>query len=180
MLNVAVLTSSRAPGIGALTCDPNLNVTAIVRDDVPPLRVREPYDAETASILRDNEADIVILCCYLKICTRPLLDAFRGRMINLHDGTSRYPGLHATRDAIFAGERETFAIAHLVDEFVDHGKLLVRSDPFAVAPLVRDALSWGAIDIVKAYAYAHREWVIRSAWGTLMRQAVAALAEVAA
>ena len=88
--------------------------------------------------------------------------------------------MHATRDAIFAGERETFAIAHLVDERVDQGELLVRSDPFPVAPLVRDALRWGATDIVKAYAYAHREWVIRTAWGPLMRQAVATLAEVAA
>lgn len=180
MLNVAILTSRRAPGVGALMCDPNLRVTQFVRADAPPLRDREAYDAETAATLRAAGTDVVILCCYLKIVTRPLLDAFRGRMINLHDGTSRFPGLHATRDAIFSGERETYAIAHLVDEFVDNGELLVRSDPFPVAPLVRDALSWGAIDIVKAYAYAHREWVIRTAWGPLMRQAVATLAEVAA
>ena len=173
MLKVAVLYTHRAPGVEALT-----NARLVHRPDPPKLARREAYDAETASML--SGADVVILCCYLNIVTRPLLEAFRGRMINLHDGMARYPGLHATRDAIFAGERETFAIAHLVDERVDQGELLVRSDPFVVAPLVRDALSWGAIDIVKAYAYAHREWVIRSAWGPLMRQAVATLAEVAA
>lgn len=180
MLNVAVLTSNRAPGIGALTCDPSLHVRTFVRPHAPAMSMREAYDAGTAALLRENETDIVILCCYLKIITAPLIDAFRGRIINLHDGTQRFPGLHATRDAIFAGERETFAIAHVVDELVDQGELLVRSDPFPVAPLVRDALSWGATDIVKAYAYAHREWVIRSAWGPLMRRAVATLAEVAA
>ena len=178
MLNVAILYSHRAPGVQALTLDPNLRVTCFSRPDPPRLREREAYDAETAALLHGS--DIVILCCYLNIVTAPLLDAFRGRMINLHDGTPRFPGLHATRDAILAGERETFAIAHLVDERVDNGEVLARSDPFPVSPLVRDALQIGAMDIVKAYAYAHREWVIRTSWGPLMRQAVRAIAEVAA
>jgi len=180
MLNVSVLYSHRAPGVAALLDDPSLRVMLLARPDAPRLDQRERYDAETAALLREQNADVVILCCYLKIVTRPLLDAFRGRMINLHDGTSRFPGLHATRDAILAGERETFAMAHVVDECVDGGQLLVRSDPFPVSPLVRDALRWGALDMVKAYAYAHREWVIRAAWGPLMRNAAAMLVEAAA
>jgi len=180
MLNVAVLYTHRAPGVESLMHDPKLHVSCYWRPDPPKLLERFRYDADTATMLRAHNTDIVILCCYLKIVTAPLLDAFRGRIINLHDGTADYPGLHATRDAIVAGERETFAIAHLADENVDAGQLLVRSDPFPVSPLVSDALAWGATDIVKAYAFAHREWVIRGAWGPLMRQAVAAIAEVAA
>jgi len=181
MLNVAVLYSHRAPGVDVLFADPSLNVACIRRADAPKqISRREAYDAETVELLQAFRADTVILCCYLKVVTGPLLDAFRGRMINLHDGTADFPGLHATRDAIFAGERATFAIAHLVDEHVDKGELLVRSKPFLVAPLAHDAVRWGAIDIAKAYAYAHREWVIRSAWGPLMREAIAVLQEVAA
>ena len=178
MLSVAVLYSRRAPGIELLQSDSSLRITALSRTNAPPLHQREAYDAQTAAMLRG--ADLVILCCYLHIVTRPLLDAFRGRMINVHDGTALYPGLHATRDAILAGETETYAIAHLVDEYVDQGELLVRSNPFPIAPFAREAARCRATDIVKAYAYAHREWVIRSAWGALMRDGIEALAEVAA
>jgi methionyl-tRNA formyltransferase len=88
----------------------------------------------------------------------------------------RYVGLRAVRDAIFAGETETRATAHLVTERLDEGPILCLSEPFPVSPLVRDALSWGAADILKAYAYAHQEWMIRSAWGPILSVAIASVA----
>jgi folate-dependent phosphoribosylglycinamide formyltransferase PurN len=157
----------------------------------PPRRLdaREEFDAVTMALLREFDVDLVILCGYLYILTRPMLRAFRRRIINIHDsdltikrpdGTPRYAGLRSTRDAIFAGERETRATVHYVEDRVDAGEILFRSKPFPVSPLVRDALSWGDLDIVKAYAYAHREWVIRSSWAALMTDAIGMLSEAVA
>lgn len=162
MLNVGIVTSS--PRVA------QARPSALFRHPPRQRALREEFDRETAALLK--HADVVLLLGYLFIVTKPLLRAFPGRILNVHDGTSRYPGLHATRDAIVAGERETFSIVHVVTEELDRGPLVVMSDPFPVAPFVHDAVAAGETDIVRAYAYAHREWMMRSAWPALIEQAL--------
>ncbi len=144
------------------------------------LAARVDYDRETLALLAPYEPDLLVLSSYLLIVTEPLLTAFPGRIVNVHHADltkrRRYVGLRAVRDAVFAGETETRATAHLVTERLDEGPILCLSEPFPVSPLVRDALSWGATDILKAYAYAHQEWMIRSAWGPLLSEAIACVA----
>jgi folate-dependent phosphoribosylglycinamide formyltransferase PurN len=141
------------------------------------LRARVDYDRETLALLAPHPPDLLVLSSYLLIVTEPLLSAFPDRIVNVHhaDLTKQSPfvGLRAVRDAIFAGETETRATAHLVTERLDEGEILALSEPFPVSPLVPDALSWGATDILKAYAYAHQEWMIRTAWGPLISEAIA-------
>ncbi len=141
------------------------------------LRVRAEFDAITAETLQRLDVTAVVLLGYVYVLTKPMLDAFESRILNIHDadlsllssdGRRRYPGLHATRDAILAGERETRSTLHLVTAEVDEGPIVARSEPFPVAPLVEDALRLGAIDMIRAYAYAHREWMMRCAWGPMI------------
>jgi folate-dependent phosphoribosylglycinamide formyltransferase PurN len=142
---------------------------------------RPDYDRATIEILARFRPDLVILCGYLHIVTPPLLEAYPERILNLHDadltlrdgaGRPRYPGLHAVRDAVFAGERETRSTVHLVTPEVDGGPLLLRSWAFPTHALIDAARHWGAADILKAYAYAHREWMMRAAWGRLLATAI--------
>ena len=170
MLSVAVLTSN--PKTQSRVPLPH-DVLLVRR---PPRVNREAYDRETAEVLQQRGADVVVLIGYLYIVTRPLLRAFPGRILNIHDGTPQYPGLHATRDAIIAGERETYSIVHVVTEELDRGPLVVQSEPFPVAPFVHEAVAAGETDIVRAYAYAHREWMMRSTWGALAAEAIERLA----
>ncbi len=150
------------------------------------LEARSAYDRVTVDLLREVEADVVALCGYLHVVTAPLLEAFPGRLLNLHDsdllqramdGRTRYPGLHAVRDALAAGEAETRSTLHLVTAEVDEGPALFRSWAFPVPPLVREALAWGATDIFKAYAYAHRGWMMRASWGPLLARALDGFAD---
>jgi len=201
MLKVAILCTQRAPGIHDLLNDPargvDYEITCVITNNrdlrerdllvdagitcisrpLPPkdLREREQYDAETAGYLKVFDVDLVVLCCYLRILTAPMLAAFPGRILNLHDsdlsirnvrGTPRYGGLRSTRDAIVAGERETRATVHWVVEEVDAGPILLRSDPF----------------VVQTDSRTHRELVIARTWGPLMREAIhrVAVAEEAA
>jgi folate-dependent phosphoribosylglycinamide formyltransferase PurN len=129
-------------------------------------------------VLHRLGVDTVLLLGYVYRITAPLLDAFPNRILNIHDSDlPKYPGLHATRDAVEAGERFTRSAIHIVTPQIDAGPVVARSKPFEVAPFAYAAAEAGEKDIVRAYAYAQREWMMRSAWGEL---AVRALEMVAA
>jgi folate-dependent phosphoribosylglycinamide formyltransferase PurN len=151
------------------------------------LTIRADYDAATASMLHDFHPDLVLACGYLHILTAPMLAAFPDRIISVHDadlrivgsdGHPRYPGLHATLDSLRAGERETRSTVHIVREQVDTGPALLVSHPFAVHEvLVADARRRNAIDVLKAYAYAQREWMMNESWGSLLTAALSLFAD---
>jgi len=145
------------------------------------LALRREYDAGTVRHLVSYRPDLIVLCGYLHIVTVPLLAAFPGAVINLHDadltvvdgdGHPLFRGLHSTYDALAAGRSETRSTVHLVTTEVDHGPPLVRSWGFPSHPLIQDARRWGADRMLKAYAYAQREWMMRAAWGPLLARAV--------
>lgn len=148
--------------------------------------VRREYDRRAAVLLAPFRPDLLVLCAYLYVVTEPLLEPWGGRAINVHDsdltiagpdGRPVYRGLHSTRDAIAAGETETRSTVHLVTEEVDVGPPIARSGPFPVPAMIAEARRWGADDIVRAYAYAHREWMMRASWGALLDRAIRAFAE---
>jgi folate-dependent phosphoribosylglycinamide formyltransferase PurN len=138
---------------------------------------RPDYDRATMQILARFRPDLVILCGYLHILTGPMLETYPERAVNIHDADltltdaaslPKYRGLHAVRDAVFAGERETRSTVHLVTPEVDVGPPLLRSWAFPTHPLIDAARRSGATDILKAYAYAHREWMMGASWGPLL------------
>jgi folate-dependent phosphoribosylglycinamide formyltransferase PurN len=141
--------------------------------------VRADYDAITAGVLRKLHIDVVVCLGYVFVLTEPMLTSFANRIFNIHDsdlslvnhaGRRRYTGLHSTRDAILAGENETRSTLHVVTRELDAGPVVSRSESFPVAPLVNDALAFGALDILRAYSYAHREWMMCRAWGPMVVQ----------
>lgn len=153
---------------------------------VSDLAVRSVYDARTAEAIDRFRPDLVVLAGYLYVLTGPMLSAFPDGILNAHDsdltrvderGAPCYVGLRSVRDAVFAGEPETRATVHLVTAQLDQGPPLVRSWAFPVAPLVRDALTWRATDILNAYAFAHREWMMRLTWGPLLAASIGLVAQ---
>ena len=143
------------------------------------LRLRAEYDARTAELLGRYSPDVILLAGYLLLLTEPMLDAFAGRIINVHhsdlllrgaDGAPRYPGLRAVRDAILAGERETRCTSHIVTPRLDDGPPLLRSKPYVVPDVVQWARSAGADDVLRKAIWAHQEWMLRSAFGPLMEE----------
>lgn len=143
--------------------------------------LRREYDAHTVRLLERHRPELIVLCGYLHIVTGPLLAAYPMALINIHDadlavtgsdGRPRFRGLHSTYDALAAGRPETRSSVHLVTEEVDGGPMLVRSWGFPVHPLVEDARRWEADRMLKAYAYAQREWMMGAAWGPLLAHAI--------
>ena len=138
------------------------------------------HDAALAALLTSLEIDLVICLGYLYILTEPMLPPFRSASSTSTTATARFPGLHATRDAIVADEAVTRSRLHIVDETLDGGPVLFVSKPYPVAPFVHEAVRAGETKIVKAYAYAHREWMIRDAWPALLARVIESFALEAA
>lgn len=148
------------------------------------LDCRRAYDAMTVRVLGQLGINTVLMLGYCYVATEALLCAFPDRVLNVHDsdltlvdgyGERRYTGLHATRDAILAGERETRSTLHLVTPKLDGGPIIERSQAYPVAEFARDAAAAGHFDIVKAYAYAQREWMMRDCWGSMVVRALEAM-----
>ncbi|MGH9366815.1 MAG: phosphoribosylglycinamide formyltransferase [Thermoanaerobaculia bacterium] len=149
------------------------------------LVARHSYDRRTVRLLAPYGPDLLLMSSYLYIATEPLLAAYPGRIINVHgsdlarrgpDGRPLYPGLRAVRDAIAAGETETRATSHLVTADLDAGPILRRSRPFPVSPLAARLRAAGADHALNAYAFAHQEWMLATAWGPLLLDAAACFA----
>ena len=145
------------------------------------LAARREYDRQSAEILAVFQPELVLLSGYLLILTRPMLSAYSNRIVNIHgsdltatspSGAPLYPGLRAVEHAIFAGERETRATAHRVTAEVDAGLPLLRSRAFPVSALAETARARGDARMLKAYAFAHQEWMLHEAWGPLWKSVI--------
>lgn len=104
------------------------------------LPLRLDFDSITLEKIKGYDIDVIALGGYMSIITRPLLDAFPGKIINVHPadlsvmegGKRKYVGLHAVLDAILNGERYLYSSTHVVRERVDEGEILMRSRPVEV------------------------------------------------
>jgi phosphoribosylglycinamide formyltransferase 1 len=143
--------------------------------------VRDAFDGEMAKLVASYLPDLVLLAGYQYVLTEPMLAAFPRRILNLHfadlmlrtpDGHPGFPGIRAVRDALVAGCSETRATVHLVDAVVDGGPPLVRSWAFPVSPMVDEARSWTAGEMLRAYSFAHEQWMMRSCAGPLWSAAL--------
>ena len=104
------------------------------------LSLRPEFDRLVVEKVRPHEIDVIALAGYMSITTQPLLEAYDGKIVNVHPadlsvmegGDRKYVGIHVVRDAILAGERELRSSTHVVREEVDRGEILVLSKPLPV------------------------------------------------
>jgi len=104
------------------------------------LSLRPDFDRRIVELLAPYHADGVVLAGYMCVVTGPLLEAFPGRILNVHPadlrvreaGRRKYTGDRAVRDAILAGEPFLRSTTHIVRQEVDGGEILMVSDPVPV------------------------------------------------
>jgi len=99
---------------------------------------REERDLVMATWLEEHGGVLVVLAGYLHLLTKPFLDRFPERIVNVHPSLlPAFPGAHAIDDALAANAETTGVTVHLVDEGLDTGPVL-RQEKIAVEP--RDTL----------------------------------------
>lgn len=77
--------------------------------------------------LREAGAEWVILAGYMRVVKEPLLEAYRGRILNIHPSLlPAFRGLEAWRQALEAGVAVTGCTVHEVNAEVDGGRVLAQ------------------------------------------------------
>ena len=109
-----------------------LTAIALSHRDAPS---REAYDRQVVDVLHTHRVGLVVLAGFMRLVTPVLLDAFAGRVVNVHPALlPAFPVLHAERQALEHGARITGVTVHFVDEQTDHGPILAQ----AAVPVLPD------------------------------------------
>ncbi len=117
------------PTAPMLALGPRFGVPATYLDPGPFRTKFSPErEAAWASALRAAGVDLVVLAGFMRVVKAPLLEAFAGRMINLHPSLlPAFPGLDGIGQAWRAGAPESGCTVHWVNAEVDGGAHLGQS-----------------------------------------------------
>lgn len=91
-------------------------------------RTREEHEQEIVAALVERQIDLVCLAGYMRLLSRYFIDAYRGRILNIHPSLlPAFPGLAAQQQALDHGAKWTGCTVHFVDETLDGGPIVAQS-----------------------------------------------------
>ena len=89
---------------------------------------REAYDRQVVALLQEKRVDLVCLAGFMRVLSPYFVREFRGRILNIHPALlPAFPGLEAQRQALEHGVKVSGCTVHFVDEFVDHGPVILQA-----------------------------------------------------
>jgi len=104
----------------------------VVHTDYPS---REAYDQALVSALQSAGVELVCLAGFMRVITPVFINAFPGRIINIHPALlPAFPGTHGQGQTFAYGTRVAGCTVHFVDDQVDHGPIIIQ----AVVPVLPD------------------------------------------
>lgn len=150
---IAVLLSGRGSNFEALADSvaagriPNAEIAVVIshRDGAPGIdrararsidaRVipskgldRDTYDRQVVAVLDKKRIDLVCLAGYMRLLSSYFVQAFRGRILNIHPSMlPAFPGLEAQRQALEHGAKFAGCTVHFVDENLDAGPIILQA-----------------------------------------------------
>lgn len=88
---------------------------------------RDEWSEALRDRIADLDPDLVVSAGFMRLLAPAFVDAFEGRLINLHPSLlPAFRGAHAVRDALAAGAKETGTTVHFIDHQVDHGTIIAQ------------------------------------------------------
>ena len=88
---------------------------------------RNAWERLVLAALQEQRVSLVVLAGYMRILGAPLIEAYAGRMINLHPSLlPQFRGLNAIDQALEAGVSETGVTVHYVDAGLDTGPVIAQ------------------------------------------------------
>src|SRR5260370_29539433 len=90
-------------------------------------RAREDHDREIVAALKAQDIDLVCLAGYMRVLSREFIEAYRGRILNIHPSLlPSFPGLEAQRQALEHGAKVPGCTVHFVDETIDDDPVIAQ------------------------------------------------------
>jgi phosphoribosylglycinamide formyltransferase-1 len=88
---------------------------------------RAEREGQILRILAGARPDLICLAGFMRILSPEFVSRFRGRILNIHPSLlPKFPGRHAQRRALEAGEIESGCTVHFVDEGTDTGPIVLQ------------------------------------------------------
>lgn len=88
---------------------------------------REAFDGALVTALREHGCELVVLAGFMRILTPVFLEAFPGRVINIHPSLlPSFPGVDAQGQAFRAGVKLAGCTVHFVEIGVDSGPIIAQ------------------------------------------------------
>ncbi|MBU1671092.1 MAG: phosphoribosylglycinamide formyltransferase [Actinobacteria bacterium] len=89
---------------------------------------RPAFDAAIVESLKEAGVGLVVLAGYMKLVGPAFVEAFRGRIMNIHPALlPGFPGEHGVEDALAHGVKVSGVTVHFVDDGLDTGPIIVQA-----------------------------------------------------
>lgn len=110
-------------------------LTRAARADIATTTVTPPaaddrtvFDAALAAAIDAYNPDLVVLAGFMRVIGAPLVNAYLGRMLNIHPALlPKYRGLHTHRRCLEAGDAEHGSTVHFVIPELDAGPTIAQA-----------------------------------------------------
>ncbi len=123
-----VLAVSNRADAGGLGVAREAGVEALCLDHRPHRGDRAAHEAVLHAALQARGVELVCLAGYMRLLTPFLVEAWSGRMLNIHPSLlPAFPGLDTHARALAAGVRLHGCTVHLVTAVMDEGPILAQA-----------------------------------------------------
>lgn len=124
--DVVVVGSNKADAAGLeLARDAGVATIAVNHKDYAD---RESFDAALVTALNRYQPDLVVLAGFMRILTPVFVDAFAGRLMNIHPSLlPSFAGLDTHARALAAGVKLHGCTVHFVTNELDHGPIIMQA-----------------------------------------------------
>jgi phosphoribosylglycinamide formyltransferase-1 len=96
---------------------------------------RRGYDIYIAELIKKENPDFVVLAGYMRILSDEFIDAFEGKIVNIHPSlVPAFQGKNAQKQALDYGSLITGCSVHFVTKELDNGPVIIQ----AVVPVLPD------------------------------------------
>jgi phosphoribosylglycinamide formyltransferase-1 len=129
---IAVVISNRPEARGLeIARERGLNAVCIPSKGLD----REVYDRMVVAELRQHQVDLVCLAGFMRLLSAYFVREFPMAILNIHPGLlPSFPGLDTQNQALEHGVKVSGCTVHFVDEYLDHGPIIVQR----VVPVLED------------------------------------------
>lgn len=129
-----VLVVSDRPGAAGLPIAARHGITTVTIDRTK-FPTREQFDAALDQALTEARVEIVCLAGFMRLLSTPLVEKWRGRMINIHPSLlPAFKGLNTHARALAAGADTHGCTVHFVVPELDSGPVILQQS----VPVLRD------------------------------------------
>lgn len=120
-----ILTDHKEAGIVDKARTWGIPLLIIERADYPS---KEAFEEAQVQALAPYDLDVLVLAGYMRLLGPTLIDAYEGRIFNIHPALlPSFPGLHAQGQAVAAGVKVAGCTVHFVDLGMDSGPIIMQN-----------------------------------------------------